>query len=132
MYHDRQAMLGQIYSAVLAVLGAKVSTSLVFISSDRMQCPSRDVVDHCALAVQLNSFNIQHASGRSIYTTLHNMAHFNHSCAPNCTMYLDPNAPFPTRGTAGLHSQHSAHVLQRMTLSPCGCAASCLWPRATS
>jgi hypothetical protein len=45
----------------------------------------------------MNSFEMQdEASGRSVYATLYLLAHFNHSCSPNCWAYLDPNVKLNT------------------------------------
>jgi hypothetical protein len=53
-------------------------------------------IDRTALVAQLNSIDFQHISAQHAYCLCFSASHFNHSCAPACVAYLDPNEPFPT------------------------------------
>ncbi len=60
--------------------------------------PEDSRIDRTALVAQLNSIDFQHLSEQHAYCMCFSASRFNHSCAPNCVAYLDPNEPFPTKG----------------------------------
>ena len=73
----------------------KEAEGIIRSSLSSVSLPSSHAIHQLLAAIQLNSFNMTHGSAsNSLYATLFLLAHFNHSCHPNCTASADPNEAF--------------------------------------